>query len=95
MPTERIAFEASFVAKLLLIATASLAVTSLGQTSAPAAALLPAFEVAAINLNKSLSGSSDSHTNNGRFTATNVSLRNIIQYDAYGIPGSRILDGPS
>jgi uncharacterized protein (TIGR03435 family) len=88
------------MSKLLLITTALLAVTSLVQTSArsspqaPVSASLPAFEVAAIKLNKSLSGSSDSHTNNGRFTATNVSLKNIMQYDAYGIPGSRILDGP-
>ena len=106
MPTEPIAFEVSLPAKLLLIATASLAVTSLGQTSSPpspssqapvstsVAAAVPAFEVAAIKLNKSGSGSSDSNTNNGRFTATNESLKTIMQYDAYGIPGSRILDGP-
>jgi uncharacterized protein (TIGR03435 family) len=104
MPTEPIAFEVSFLAKLLLIATTPLAVTSLGQTAASpssqapvstsVAAAPPAFEVAAIKLNKSGSGSSDSHTNNGRFTATNESLKNIMQYDAYGIPGSRILDGP-
>jgi uncharacterized protein (TIGR03435 family) len=104
MSTKPIAFELSFLAKLLLIATAMLAVSSLGQTSAPpsaqapvstsVAASLPAFEVAAIKLNKSGTGSSDSDTNNGRFTATNVSLKNIMQYDAYGIPGSRILDGP-
>jgi uncharacterized protein (TIGR03435 family) len=102
MSIKAIAFELSFLAKLLFIATALLAVTSLGQTSVPpspqastsVAASLPVFEVAAIKLNKSLSGSSDSHTSNGRFTATNVSLKNIIQYEAYGIPGSRILDGP-
>jgi hypothetical protein len=35
MATEPIAFELSFRAKLVLITTASLAVTSLGQTSAP------------------------------------------------------------
>jgi uncharacterized protein (TIGR03435 family) len=88
----------------LLIVTALLAVTSLGQTSAPqppqapvspsGVASLPGFEVAAIKLDKSFSGSSDSDTRNGRFTATNVSLKSIMQYDAYGIPGSRILDGP-
>jgi uncharacterized protein (TIGR03435 family) len=102
MSTKQIAFELSFLAKLLLIATALQAVTSLGQTSAPsspqaptsAAASPSAFEVAAIKLNNSGSGDSDSGTNNGRFTATNVSLKNIMQYDAYGIPGSRILDGP-
>jgi uncharacterized protein (TIGR03435 family) len=100
MSTKPIALELSFLATLLLIAAVLLAVTSLGQTSAPpspqapVSASLPAFEVAAIKLNKSGSGSSDSDTNNSRFTATNVSLKNVMQYDAYGIPGSRILDGP-
>ena len=97
MSTKPIASEVSGLAKLLLIATALLAVTSLGQTSAPPSPRAPvaaSFEVAAIKLNKSGSGSSDSATNNGRFTATNVSLKSIMQYDAYGIPGSRILDGP-
>ena len=106
MATERIALELRFLGKLLLVAAASFPVTSLAQTSAPpspssqppasssVAAALPVFEVAAIKLNLSGSGSSHSDTNNGRFTATNVSLKNLIQYEAYGIPGSRILDGP-
>jgi uncharacterized protein (TIGR03435 family) len=50
--------------------------------------------VAAIRLDKSASGSSSSNTKNGSFTATNVSLRNLIQYEAYDIPQSRILGGP-
>jgi uncharacterized protein (TIGR03435 family) len=102
MATERIALELRFFGKLLLFAAASLAVTSFAQTSPPpsqqpattSAAALPVFEVAAIKLNQSGSGSSRSNTNNGRFTATNVSLKNVMEYEAYGIPGSRILDGP-
>jgi hypothetical protein len=104
MATEPAPLKLRFFGKLL-IAAASLAVTSLGQTSAapsassqpPAstsAVAHPAFEVAAIKLNQSGSGSSHSDTNNGRFTATNVSLKNLMEYQAYGIPGNRILDGP-
>lgn len=105
MATEPIASERAFIGKLLLAAAALLAVTSFAQTAAqpspssppPAsnsAAALPAFEVAAIKLNQSGSGSSHSSTNNGRFTGTNISLKNLMEYSAYGIPGSRILDGP-
>jgi uncharacterized protein (TIGR03435 family) len=105
MATERIALELRFCGKLLLVAAASLAVTLSAQTSAPPSpssqppastspAALPVFEVAAIKLNKSGSGSSRSNINNGRFTATNVSLKNLMEYEAYGIPGNRILDGP-
>jgi uncharacterized protein (TIGR03435 family) len=79
---------------------ASLAIRSTAQSSAsqPAtaapAATAPVFEVAAIRLDKSASGSSSSNTKNGRFTATNVSLKNLIQYEAYDIPQLRILGGP-
>jgi uncharacterized protein (TIGR03435 family) len=62
--------------------------------TAASAAATPAFEVAAIRPNNSGSGNSSSNTNNGRFTATNVSLKSLIQFDAYGIPSPRILGGP-
>jgi uncharacterized protein (TIGR03435 family) len=52
------------------------------------------FEVATIKLNKSGSRSSDSSTRNGRLIATNISLKSLMQYEAYGVPGSRILGGP-
>jgi uncharacterized protein (TIGR03435 family) len=91
----------------MLIVCASLAVPSFAQTSAPrlpsslppasssAVAMPPLlFEVAAIRQNKSGSGSSHSDTSNGRFTATNVSLRSLMQYEAYDIPGNRILGAP-
>jgi uncharacterized protein (TIGR03435 family) len=79
---------------------ASLVISSTAQSSAsqpataPLAATAPVFEVAAIRLDKSGSGSSSSNTNHGRFTATNVSLKNLMQYEAYDIPQSRILGGP-
>ncbi len=105
MATERFVLELRFFGKLLLVAAASLAVTSSAQTSVPqspssqppastSATTLPVFEVAAIKLNQSGSGSSRSNTNNGRFTATNVSLKSLMEYQAYGIPGNRILEGP-
>jgi uncharacterized protein (TIGR03435 family) len=55
---------------------------------------LPAFEVAAIKPNKSGGGRSHSGFNNGRFTAENVSVKLLIQYDAYSIPGPQILGAP-
>ncbi len=69
--------------------------TTVAQPAAVASSVAPpVFEVAAIKLDKSGSGNADSDTNNGRFTATNVSLRSLMQYEAYDIPGSRILGGP-
>jgi uncharacterized protein (TIGR03435 family) len=60
----------------------------------PVTAPPPAFEVSTVKENKS--GTSDSHSSfkNGRFTASNVSLKNVIQYSAYGIPEPRIVGGP-
>ena len=91
---------------LLLVAAVSVAGPSYAQVSAPptassrstsipAASAPPTFEVAAIRQNKSGSGSSQSNTTNDRFTATNVSLKSLMQYEAYGIPASRILGGPA
>jgi uncharacterized protein (TIGR03435 family) len=54
----------------------------------------PAFEVASIKPNKSGSGSSHSGFDDGRFTATNIQLKTLLQYDAYEIPGPQILGGP-
>jgi uncharacterized protein (TIGR03435 family) len=53
------------------------------------------FEVSTVKLNNSGSDSG-SHTgmNHDRFTATNVLLKTLIQYQAYGIPEPRILGGP-
>jgi len=59
-----------------------------------ATAQSPAFEVASIKLNKSGSGSSHSDFDHGRFTAINVRVKSLIQYEAYGITGAQIAGGP-
>jgi len=61
---------------------------------ADAGAQAPAFEVASIKLNKSGSGSSHSDFDHGRFTATNVRVKSLLEYEAYGITGAQILGGP-
>jgi uncharacterized protein (TIGR03435 family) len=94
------------VAALAAIATQ----TALGQSAAPAPIAAhapdsapdskhdgpqpPSFEVAAIKPNKSGGGHSRSGFDNGRFTAENASLKILIQYDAYGVPGPQLLGGP-
>lgn len=92
-----------FAGKLLLVVAASSAVTSLAQTSTPQpatpTAVSPAiaplsFEVSTIKQNKSGSSGSSSNSRDGRFTASNTTLKNVLQYQAYGIPESRILGGP-
>ncbi len=92
--------------KLWVILAASMAVTSFGQTAAPSpataprsgltsvAGAAPVFEVSTVKLNKSGSSGSHSSFDHGRFTATNVLLKNLMQYSAYGIPEPRILGGP-
>jgi uncharacterized protein (TIGR03435 family) len=54
----------------------------------------PAFEVASIKLSKSGDSGENSDSRNGRFTATNVSVKTLIEYDAYGIPRAQIAGGP-
>ena len=55
----------------------------------------PVFEVASIKENKSGDGNSHSSFNNGRFSATNETVKMFVQYDAYGIPAPQIVGGPS
>jgi uncharacterized protein (TIGR03435 family) len=91
-----------FIVELLLLVAASLAVTSFAQTSAPPSgtalprpiAAPPAFEVTTVKQNKSGGSGSHSSFQNGRFTASNILLKNLIQYSAYGIPEPRIFGGP-
>lgn len=81
--------------RLSLILATSLTIPSFAQTSAPPSPVTPAFEVTTVKLSKS--GTSGSHSNffeNGRFTASNILLKNLMQYQAYGIPEPRILGGP-
>ncbi len=61
---------------------------------APGSGAAPAFEVSVVRLNKSGDSGSRSNFQNGRFTATNVLLKNLIHYQAYGVPEPRILGGP-
>jgi uncharacterized protein (TIGR03435 family) len=99
---ERAVLKVLLMGKLLPMVAASLAVTSFAQTSvsqrttsAPtAAAAPPAFEVSTVKENKSGNSGSSSNSQDGWFTATNVSLKNLLQYQAYGVPESRIFGGP-
>ena len=52
------------------------------------------FEVTTVKLNKSGNSGSHSNLDNGRFTASNILLKKLIQYQAYGIPEPRIVGGP-
>lgn len=52
----------------------------------------PAFEVASIKLNASGSGDSESHTDGGRLTARNLSLKSLITR-AYGVRDYQV-EGP-
>ena len=56
------------------------------------AALSQEFEVVSVKPNKSLSGSSRTHTDQGRLTATNVTLRSLIM-TGYGMKDYQI-NGP-
>jgi uncharacterized protein (TIGR03435 family) len=76
----------------LVLGAALLSVVSSAQTSTVAAP--PAFEVSTVKLNKSGNSGSSSSFQNGRFLASNVTLKNLLKYDAYRVPESRILGGP-
>jgi uncharacterized protein (TIGR03435 family) len=84
--------------RLLLTLAFSLALPSLSQTAtAPpkiVAASAATFEVSTVRINHSGSSGSHSQYSNGRFTATNITLENLMQYSAYGIPDARIFGGP-
>jgi uncharacterized protein (TIGR03435 family) len=69
----------------------------------PSAASSLSFEVATVKPNTSGSGGSHTGWNGTKgkaftdvdtFTAVNVTLKNMMQYQAFGIPGPRIVDGP-
>jgi uncharacterized protein (TIGR03435 family) len=82
------------IGTLLLVVAGSRAASPAQTSASPSVAAPPAFEVSTIKLNKSGSPSSHSDLRGGNFNATNVSLKNVLQYQAYGIPGSRIFGGP-
>jgi uncharacterized protein (TIGR03435 family) len=71
--------------------------SSVGRVFAQTAAVasVPAvFEVSTIKLSHAASSGSRSSYKDGRFSASNITLKNIIQYSAYEVPELRILDGP-
>jgi uncharacterized protein (TIGR03435 family) len=91
--------------ELGLTVAAWLAVTSFAQAPSsqtaaalkpgiPAIATHPAFEVSTVKPNKTGGSGSDADFRDGRFRASNISLKNLLQYRAYGIPASRIFGGP-
>jgi len=69
--------------KVLLIAAASI----------PANAQTPAFEVASIKPNPSITENSGENTARGRFTATNDSLKQLLQL-AFDVKDFQIVGGP-
>jgi uncharacterized protein (TIGR03435 family) len=95
-----------FLEKLVLLAASLLTIPSFAQTSAtpptpplpvtaaPIAAAPPVFEAATVKLNKSGSSGSQSNWDRGHYIATNIALKNLMNYSAYGIPEPRILGGP-
>lgn len=78
-----------------VLATAHLLAQTDGAAGKAAAAPQAAsFEVASIKLDKSGSGSSHSDFDHGRFMATNVRVKSLMEYEAYGITGAQIAGGP-
>jgi uncharacterized protein (TIGR03435 family) len=75
----------------MLAITAFICVSAFAQTAAVPPTAAPAFEVATIKLNNTVSTNTDSDSDTARFTATNESLKSLIEYDAYDIPASRII----
>lgn len=54
----------------------------------------PAFEVSTVRVNRTGGTGSESSFSKGRFTATNVTLKNVMEYSAFGLPAARIVGGP-
>ena len=78
----------TFISRLCLAATL-LAIPAFAQTAAP-----PVFAVATVKVDKSGSTGSHSGWKGMTFTSINVQLKNLMQYQAFGLPEPRILGGP-
>ena len=52
------------------------------------------FAVSTVKISKTGESGSGANMHNGTFTARNVALKNLMQYQAYGIPQQRIFGGP-
>ena len=93
---ERMTFQLRGGKRLLLLAVAIafLIPNAVGQVNVPqsgsaslaesTSAKLPAYDVVSIKLNKSGSGSTDIDTNDNRYSAKNLSLKDLLE-NAYGI----------
>jgi uncharacterized protein (TIGR03435 family) len=79
----------TLIATLLI---AALAPTAFAQS--PAQPPTAAFEVATVKPNTSGSGGSSSRFRGDLFVATNVTLKNFLQYQAFNISGPRIVGAP-
>jgi uncharacterized protein (TIGR03435 family) len=77
---------------LLPIVAMQLAVAAFAQTAATPAPLV--FEVSTVKENTTGGGGSRSNFNDGRYVATNILLKNLMQYSAFDLPEARILGGP-
>jgi uncharacterized protein (TIGR03435 family) len=68
--------------------------TSAGATAAPLASSSPSFDVTIVKPSKAGESGADSSFQNGRFVASNVLIKSMMQYQAYGIPQVQIVGGP-
>jgi uncharacterized protein (TIGR03435 family) len=68
--------------------------TSAGAVAAPLASASPAFEVTVVKPSKTGESGSNSSFQGDRFVASNVLLKNIMQYQAYGVTEVQIVGGP-
>jgi uncharacterized protein (TIGR03435 family) len=73
----------------------ALAITGQLAAAQETRATSPTFEVSAVRVSRNGDIGSGSSFKSGRFTATNVSLKNVMEYSAFGIPEARIVGGPS
>ena len=53
------------------------------------------FEVTSVKPSKAGTTDSRSSMNNARFTASNITLKNLMAYTAFGVPEPRIFGGPA
>jgi len=81
------------LASVTMAASSAVAQTAAGQSGTAETKPL-AYDVASIKVNKSDSGNSGFNWNSNKYSATNVTLKNLVS-DAYGIKEDYIYDVPS
>lgn len=81
-----------------IAARAQAPASAASETAGQASGVPAAFEVSTVKVNKTGGGgpgvSSGSNFKDGLYAATNIQLKNLMEYSAYGIPQPRILGGP-